>query len=274
MLNARQVKDILRENNLSINKKLGQNFLINEQLRDRIIDFCNIKNDDIILEIGPGLGALTEKIAQICEKVVGIEKDKGLAEYLKDRFEIIDQDILAYDFTKLSKEYNKNIKVIGNLPYYITSPIIFYLLDNKEYIDSIYITVQKEVADRIVAIPGSKDYGILSCSIQYHTKPTVKIRIPKSSFFPQPDVDSAFLELKILKEPSVKVTDERLFFNIIRSAFNQRRKTLFNAISNSPLLRIDKYKIKDALAKSGLDTSIRGERLSLTDFAGLTDALK
>ncbi|NQT95995.1 MAG: 16S rRNA (adenine(1518)-N(6)/adenine(1519)-N(6))-dimethyltransferase RsmA [Candidatus Omnitrophica bacterium] len=279
MLNVAQIKNIISENNLCINKRLGQNFLIDKIKRDKIIQACDIKKDDAILEIGPGLGALTEFLISLCKKLVGVEKDRGLNSLLKqqlsesENLELIQGDILKFDLKPLYKKYRKKIKVIGNLPYYITSPIIFHLIDQKECIDSIFITLQKEVAERIVAAPGGKDYGVLSLSVQYHCKPKILFSIPKSAFFPMPKVGSAFLELKIRKEPAVKVKDEALLFNIVKSGFSQRRKTLINALSARSSLKISKEKLKEVFDKAGLDPNIRGEALNLEDFARLTQFL-
>ncbi|MFC1807910.1 ribosomal RNA small subunit methyltransferase A [Candidatus Omnitrophota bacterium] len=308
MLNSRQIKQIIQDNSLYINKRFGQNFLINEKISDKLIASCDIREDDVILEIGPGLGALTEAILPLCKRVIAIDKDRGLSGILTKTFsscnnlEVINKDILKVDipsichsesqqwrsdrgrnvrgsaeptgFGQSQQECRKNkLKIIGNLPYYITSPIIFHLLEHKRYIDSIYITIQKEVAKRIVAQPGCKDYGVLTCGVGYHCKPEILMNIPKSSFYPQPKVDSSFLKLDILKEPSVNVEDEELLFKIIRSAFNQRRKTLFNALLNSAYLQISKETLTQAFSKTGLDPKIRGETLSLQDFAKFSSAI-
>jgi 16S rRNA (adenine1518-N6/adenine1519-N6)-dimethyltransferase len=280
MFNSRQIKDIIRKNGLSINKKMGQNFLVVESVRDEIIGYCDISNEDSILEIGPGLGVLTEAIYPLCKELIIVEKDKGFSVLLKDVFkdckniEIINADILKIDISRLYERVKKKIRVIGNLPYYITSPILFYLLENKNYLDSIYVTIQKEVAQRIVAAPGIKDYGILSCQMQYHFTPKVLMHIPKGCFFPLPEVDSALIELAIPKSPTVEVEDESLFFSIIRAAFNQRRKTLFNALSQSPFIKIDKFRLKKAFESAGITFNIRGETLSLQDFSRLASLLK
>jgi len=276
MFSSRQIKEIIKDNNFRINKSFGQNFLIDKNIRDKMVALCRIEKDDTVLEIGPGLGALTEAILPLSKRLIAVEKDKGLSGFLESaltaesNFEIISKDILKYDITEVCR---KKIKVIGNLPYYITTPVIFFLLKHREYIDSIYITVQKEVAERIVAKPSTKDYGLLSCSIQYYCQPKIYLNISKSCFFPCPQVDSAFLKLRIRKEPLVKTRDEDLLFKVIRSAFGQRRKTLFNALSKSPILRLEKVKLKKALDLSGLDPKVRGERLSIKEFRDLTEAL-
>ncbi|MFH1479376.1 MAG: 16S rRNA (adenine(1518)-N(6)/adenine(1519)-N(6))-dimethyltransferase RsmA, partial [Candidatus Omnitrophota bacterium] len=246
---------------------------------DAITMFCGIEKDDIILEIGPGLGALTEDIMPLCSKLIAVEKDRGLSACLKNIFhdnkklDIINKDILEYSIASLYRKHKKKIKVIGNLPFYITSPIIFHLLEYKKYIESIIITVQKEVAKRIISGPGSKDYGLLSCSVQYHTMPSIKMYMSKTYFFPVPEVDASLLELKIRKEPAVSVKDEKLFMGIIRSAFNQRRKTLYNALSKSVFVKIERLLLKEAFTKTGLDLRIRGEDLSLQQFALLSEEL-
>ena len=276
MLNTHQIKDRIKANDLFINKKLGQNFLIDRYKRDKIIDYCKILKTDTVLEIGPGLGAITESILSKADRLICIEKDKGFSKILEGKFKdndsikIINKDILECDLSLLG--YDK-IKVIGNLPYYITSSIIFHLLNYKNIIDSIFITIQREVAERIIAKESNKEYGVLSCSLQYHCDCKILEKLPKGLFFPRPDVDSSFLRLKILKKPSVKVKDEELLFKVIRSAFNQRRKTLFNSLSKSSLMEIDKDILSKAFDLSGLDRNIRGEKLSLSEFGLLSDYL-
>lgn len=279
MFSTRQIREIIRENNLRIHKYLGQNFLIDKNIRDRIVAACGLKREDVVLEIGPGLGALTEGILALCKRLIAVEKDRGLSIFL-ERFlgdsknlDVVNKDILTYDIVSLCKRQEKKIKVIGNLPFYITSPIIFYLLQNKKYIDSVHITVQREVAERMVSKPGSKDYGLLSCSVQYHSQPEIVMRIPRTVFFPRPEVNASLLKLSIRKEPAVKVKNEQLLFDIIKAAFNQRRKTLLNALSNSSTLRINKDSLKNTFEKSGFDSKTRGERLSLQEFALLTEKL-
>lgn len=279
MFSPPQIKKIIKENNLHILKRLGQNFLIDKNIRDKIVAICGIKKEDIVLEIGPGLGALTESILPLSKRLIAVEKDKGLSIFLKgllgtdQNLEVIDRDILDYDIACLYKEHKKIIKVIGNLPFYITSPVIFYLIKYKEYIDSAFITVQKEVAERIISKPGGRDYGLLSCSVQYHCQPKILMRVSKTCFFPRPEVDASLVKLNIRKEPAVKVKNELLFFKIIKAAFNLRRKTLFNALSQSPILKIDKGALKNAFDKLGFDFKVRGEKLSLQQFALLSEEL-
>jgi len=274
VLTSRQIKEIISNNSLCINKRLGQNFLIDKHMRDRIIDLCNISKDDAVIEIGPGLGALTESIQPLAGRFIAIEKDRGLASILNEKdFSILNKDILKFDLDSFIKDCNRKIKIIGNLPYYITSPIIFYLLEYRNHIESIFITIQREVAKRIVAGPGDKDYGILSLSLQYHSYPEILLSIPKNAFFPRPDVDSVFMQLKIRNKPPVVVKNKDLLFGVIKSAFNQRRKILLNALSGNSALYISKDKLRQVFDKVGLDLNIRGEALSLEDFAKLTDCL-
>jgi len=275
MYNSRQIKELISKNSLCINKRFGQNFLIDKGKRDRMISLCDMRSTDLVLEIGPGLGALTESILPECSKLIAIERDRGLAGILKSlyredkRLEILNLDILKYPIPSLSGK----IKVIGNLPYYITSPIIFHLLKNRDSIDSIFITVQKDVAERILSAPGSKNYGLLSLSVQYYCQPLKLCAIPKGCFFPVPSVDSIFLSLVIRKKPLVNVRDEKLFFMIMKAGFNQRRKTFFNALCKSSIISIDSHLLKEAFDISRLDSNVRAEDLSLEKFACLSETL-
>ncbi|MFH1287069.1 MAG: 16S rRNA (adenine(1518)-N(6)/adenine(1519)-N(6))-dimethyltransferase RsmA, partial [bacterium] len=243
---------------------------------------------DDVLEVGPGLGALTEVIVPEIKSFIAIEKDNGFASFLKEKFEIynnfsiVNEDILNFNVSNYvggasgSEQVllrQGNLKIIGNLPYYITSPIIFHLLSFKQYIDSIYITVQKEVAERITAKPGTKDYGLLSCSVQYHTAVSLEFKLTKGSFYPIPNVDSAFVKLDVLKEPSVKVKDEELLFKIIRAAFQFRRKKLLNALLQSGSIPVSKEGLEAVFEKLSLDKNVRGEVLNLAQFALLADSL-
>jgi 16S rRNA (adenine1518-N6/adenine1519-N6)-dimethyltransferase len=274
LLNSREIKKIFHDKHLFINKRLGQNFLVDKNKRDKIINLCDIRETDLILEIGPGLGALTESIQPVCKQLVAIEKDRGLAHILRDFFneknntEIVNSDILSYQIPQKMK-----MKVIGNLPYYITSPIIFHIISQKDRIGSIFVTVQKDVAKRITAKPGGKDYGILSLSVQYHCHAEILLNMAGPSFFPAPAVDSSFLRLLIREQPFVKVEDEGFLFSIIKSGFNQRRKTLFNALCNSKIHNISKDKLEHAFCLAGIDQKIRAEGMGLQEFACLSKVL-
>lgn len=257
-------------------KSLGQNFLIDKNIRRKIIDSLELKPSDIVLEIGSGRGELTALIAQRTAKLYALEIDNGLFPQLKDNLEgcsntlIINKDILKFNFKKyFSKpEYRKNrIKVFGNIPYYISSPIIEHLLKYRDKIDNIFITVQREFARRIVANPGSKEYGSLSCFVQYYTEPKIILNIKKTCFFPRPKVDSSLLRLRIRLNPPVNPKGEGLFFKIIRAAFNKRRKTLRNSLKGVIPLR----KLEQFFNKYGIDSLIRPEDLSLEDFAHLSN---
>jgi 16S rRNA (adenine1518-N6/adenine1519-N6)-dimethyltransferase len=275
LLSAAEIKKILKDNGLCVNKAMGQNFLISRDKRDKIINLCGIKSFETILEIGPGLGALTECIQPLCERLIAVEKDRGYLSLLNDFFknipsiELINSDILEYQIPCLRGK----LKVVGNLPYYITSPVIFHLVSQKNCIDSIFITVQKEVARRIIASPGSKDYGILSLSVSYHCQADILLDIEKKAFFPQPEVDSSFIRLIVRKKPLVEVKDEKYLFSVIKAGFNQRRKTLLNALSNSRTLKLDKNILVEVFSKLKFDFRIRAEQLGLREFALLSDAL-
>ena len=275
MYNPRQIKELINKNSLCVNKRFWQKFLIDKGKRDRMISLCDINSTDLVLEIGPGLGALTESILPRCSRLIAIEKDRGLVSILKDfyredkRLEILNMDILKYPVPSLSGK----IKVIGNLPYYITSPVIFHLLKNRDSIDSIFITVQKDVAERILSAPGSKNCGLLSLSVQYYCQPLKLCGISKGCFFPVPSVDSIFLSLTIRKKPLISVKDEKLFFMIMKAGFNRRRKTFFNALCKGSIISIDKRLLEEAFEISGLDSNVRAEDLSLEKFACLSEAL-
>lgn len=275
MYNPRQIKDLISTNNLYINKRFGQNFLIDKNKRDKMLSLCNIRNNDKVLEIGPGLGALTESILPQCARLIAIEKDRGLVNILKSfykedkKLELLNRDILKYAIPILPGK----IKVIGNLPYYITSPIIFHLLKYRDGIDSIFITVQKDVAERILSIPGSKSYGLLSLGVLYYCQSVKLCDIPKGCFFPVPKVDSTFLSLLIRKKPLVDVSNEKLFFSIMKAGFNQRRKTFFSALSKGVMVSMDKGLLREAFEISGLEKNVRAEALALDAFARFSETL-
>lgn len=271
-------------------KHLGQNFLYDPAILKRIIDVSDISSDDLVVEIGPGPGRLTRLLAESAERVIGIELDRGLYERLKKEFaeygniELIHSDALKFDYEKLPQ-----FKVVANIPYYITTPIIFRLIECKKNLKSMTLTLQREVAERIVAKPGNKDYGVLSIMAQYHTVPSLKFIIPRGAFRPVPKVDSAVLYMEIRKSPLVDVKDEGIFFNVVKTAFSQRRKMLLNALKSlyekshlpiSPLSKVGRLEcevgqggIKEILLSAGIDPQKRPETLSIEEFARLADAL-
>ena len=279
--NFKNTQEIIKKHNFSIQKKYGQNFLIDEHVLNKIIAAAELNKDDYVIEIGPGIGTMTERMAPECKHVTAIEIDKELIPILSetlsrfDNVDIINEDVLKVDLNKLIAERNDNkpVKVVANLPYYITTPIIMSLLENKIPIDTITVMVQKEVADRMMVGPGTKDYGALSLAVQYYAKPYIVANVPMNCFIPRPNVASAVIRLTCHKEPPVTVKDEKLMFNLIRASFNQRRKTLINGISNFSGLSYTKEQVAMALNSIGLSENIRGEALDLEKFAKLSDAL-
>lgn len=274
-------KEIINKYSFAFQKKFGQNFLIDSNVLESIIRGAEITKDDFVLEIGPGIGTMTQYLCEAARQVVAVEIDKMLIPILEDTLseydnvEVINQDVLKVDIKSLAEEKNngKPIKVVANLPYYITTPIIMGLFESGVPIDSITIMVQKEVADRMQTGPGSKDYGALSLAVQYYATAKVILNVSATCFMPRPNVDSAVIKLTRHKEPTVNVVDEKLMFKIIRASFNQRRKTLQNGLYNSSELRIPKEKTVAALEEMGLTPTIRGEKLSLEEFAQLSDIL-
>ncbi len=270
-----RIKNRLSENRIRAKKRLGQNFLSNGQALESIVRSANLSKSDCVLEIGAGIGNLSSMIAPLAGEFYALEKDltfkKILDKELSDfkNTQIIFTDILKFSLKSIFKD--KKIKVIGNLPYYITSPILLHLIKQKQYIDSIFITVQKEVAKRIVASPDNKDYGRLSCLLQYHTKPQLLEIFPKHFFIPRPKVDSALVKLEILDKPSVKVENEKIFFQVIKAIFLQRRKTLLNALSNAGW-KLGKKDITVILEDLDITPSIRGEKLSLFEIGRVSNA--
>ncbi|MFH1441784.1 MAG: 16S rRNA (adenine(1518)-N(6)/adenine(1519)-N(6))-dimethyltransferase RsmA [Candidatus Omnitrophota bacterium] len=254
-------------------KRLGQNFLIDKNIRKKIIEAAGLTHSDIVLEIGPGKGELTELAVEKASYIYAVEIDTQLSEILTESFKeranitIINQDILKFDFKEFFQNIDTKIKVIGNIPYYISTPIIEKLLNYREKIESIFITVQKEFAQRIISTGGSKKYGSLSCFLQYYTIPRIIFTISKTCFRPIPKVDSCLLKLQIRKEPAVKVKDEKLLFKIIRAVFNKRRKTLRNSLKDI----IPSQKLELFFKKYPVDKNIRPESLKLQDFANLAD---
>ena len=273
---------ILQKYNFNFQKKFGQNFLIDTRVLERIIESAEITKDDCVLEIGPGIGTMTQYLAEDAREVVAVEIDKNLIPILQndtlaeyDNVTIINDDILKVDINKIVQEKNNGqpIKVVANLPYYITTPIIMGLFESHVPIDNITVMVQKEVADRMKVGPGSKDYGALSLAVQYYAKPYLVANVPANCFIPRPNVDSAVIRLTRQEEPVVHVEDETLMFNIIRASFNQRRKTLQNGLKNSGLFPLTKEEIVASITEAGLLETVRGEALTLEQFAELSNIM-
>ena len=283
MILSKITKEFLRKHNIRIKKRLGQNFLIDEGILNRIVEIANLNKKDIVVEIGPGMGNLTKKLAQKVKKVLAIEIDENLVKLLKEtlrpysNIEIIHADILKIDLKKLLITGHRSpitkVKVVANLPYYITTPIIIHLLKAREILSNIVVMVQKEVGRRMVAKPRTKDYGAFSLLVQYYTKPQITIKVPRSAFLPEPEVDSCVVNLEVLEKPAVEVKDEELFFKVVRAAFEQRRKTLKNALSQTKDLRLSKKKVLEILEKADVKPLRRGETLSLEEFARLSNLL-
>ena len=272
---------VLQKYNFVFQKKFGQNFLIDTHVLDKIIRSAEITKDDFVLEIGPGIGTMTQYLACAAGKVVAVEIDRALIPILEDTLEgydnvtVINDDVLKVDIAKLAEEQNggKPIKVVAKLPYYITTPIIMGLFEKRVPVKSITVMVQKEVADRMQTGPGSKDYGALSLAVQYYAKPYIVANVPPNCFMPRPKVGSAVIRLDRFEKPPVEVKDENQMFRIIRASFNQRRKTLANGLRNSAELDFTKEKIEKAIETLGKGPSVRGEALTLEEFAKLSDAL-
>ena len=270
---------VLQKYGFNFQKKFGQNFLIDTGVLERIIAAAEITKEDCVLEIGPGIGTMTQYLAENAGEVVAVEIDKALIPILQDTLSdydnvtVINEDILNVDINKIVQEKNQGrpIKVVANLPYYITTPIIMGLFENHVPLKSITIMVQKEVADRMQVGPGTKDYGALSLAVQYYAKPRIVANVPPNCFIPRPNVGSAVIRLTRYDEPPVKVKDERKMFALIRASFNQRRKTLINSLANAPELKLSKEAVAEALEKIGLSPTIRGEALTLEQFARLSD---
>ena len=272
---------VLQKYNFVFQKKFGQNFLIDTHVLDKIIRAAEITKDDFVLEIGPGIGTMTQYLACAAGKVAAVEIDRALIPILEDTLDgydnvtIINNDILKVDIAKLAEEENggRPIKVVANLPYYITTPIIMGLFEKHVPLKSITVMVQKEVADRMQTGPGSKDYGALSLAVQYYAEPYIVANVPPNCFMPRPKVGSAVIRLDGYEEPPVKVRDEKMMFRIIRASFNQRRKTLANGLKNSAELDFTKEEIEAAIGSLGKGASVRGEALTLEEFAKLSDKL-
>ena len=273
--------EILKKYQFRMQKKYGQNFLIDANILHKIVEAAQITREDCVLEIGPGIGTMTQYLAERAKMVIAVEIDKNLMPVLQetlspyDNVKVIHDDILKVDINRIVQEENagKPIKVVANLPYYITTPIIMALFENHIALRSITIMVQKEVADRMQALPGTKDYGALSLAVRYYAEPEIIMKVPASCFMPRPNVDSAVIRLTRYEKPLVEAVDENWLFAVIRASFNQRRKTLINGLSNAGNLGISKEKIAEAIAQMGLSPTVRGETLTLEQFTELSNCL-
>ena len=272
--------EVLQKHNFHIQKKYGQNFLVDTNVLKKIVEAAEISKEDCVLEIGPGLGTMTQYLAERAGRVVAVEIDRNLIAILEetlagyDNVTLINADILKVDINKIVEDNRvRSVKVVANLPYYITTPIIMGLLESHAPVESITVMVQKEVADRMQVGPGTKDYGALSLAVQYYAKPEIVANVPSNCFIPRPNVDSAVIRLTRHREPPVQVEDEAGLFALIRAAFNQRRKTLVNALGNAPGLGITKEQAAEALERLGFSPAIRGEALTLEQFAQIAAAL-
>ena len=271
--------EVLQKYHFIFQKKYGQNFLIDTRVLDKIMGAADLTEDDCVLEIGPGIGTMTQYLAERAGEVVAVEIDRNLIPILEETLSaytnvtLINQDILKMDVKKLARERGKALKVVANLPYYITTPIIMGLFENHVPLKSITVMVQKEVAQRMQAGPGTKDYGALSLAVQYYARPEIVAYVPQNCFIPRPQVGSSVICLEKYDTPPVKVNAEEQFFAIIRASFNQRRKTLVNGLGNAPELGISKERTGEALERMGLPVTVRGEALSLEQFAELSNLL-
>lgn len=271
--------EVIQKYQFAFQKRFGQNFLIDAHVLEKIVSAAGITKDDCVLEIGPGIGTMTQYLAESAGQVIAVEIDTNLLPILTDTLKeysnvkVINQDILKVDINELVKEYNNGrpIKVVANLPYYITTPIIMGLFESNVPIDNITVMVQKEVADRMQVGPGSKDYGALSLAVQYYASPYIVANVPPNCFIPRPNVGSAVIRLTRYQEPPVQVKDPKLMFKLIRASFNQRRKTLQNGLNNSPEISFSKEEITKAIESLGVSPSVRGEALSLEQFAQLAN---
>ncbi len=278
--NPQNTIEVLQKYHFNFQKKFGQNFLIDTHVLDKIISAAGITKDDFVLEIGPGIGTMTQYLACAAREVVAVEIDKNLIPILEDTLQdyenvsVINDDILKVDIAALAEEKNQGrpIKVVANLPYYITTPIIMGLFEKNVPLESITVMVQKEVADRMQVGPGTKDYGALSLAVQYYAEPYIVANVPPNCFMPRPSVGSAVIRLTRHREMPVQVKDEKLMFRLIRASFNQRRKTLANGLKNSPELQFSKEEIETAIETLGKGASVRGEALTLEEFAKLANS--
>ena len=280
--NPQNTIEILKKYDFMFQKRFGQNFLIDTHVLEKIIKSAEITKDDLVLEIGPGIGTMTQYLCENAREVIAVEIDKNLIPILEndtlaeyDNVTIINEDILKLDLNALVQERNggNRIKVVANLPYYITTPIIMGLFESHVPLQNITVMVQKEVADRMQAGPGSKDYGALSLAVQYYATPYIAANVPQNCFMPRPNVGSAVIRLTLHEEPPVKVKNESFMFALIRASFNQRRKTLVNGLTNAAELKLSKEEVQNALEQMGLSATIRGEALTLEQFAELANLL-
>lgn len=278
-----ETKTIMKKYNIRANKSLGQNFLINNEVVENIVNSSEIKKEDMVIEVGPGLGTLTKYLLEKAGKVLCIELDTKMIKILNDRFsgydnfEVINADVLKVNLNEIIEESKKNetiknVKVVANLPYYITTPIIMKLLEDKLDIESITVMIQKEVADRLVEIPGGKNTGAITHTVYYYCESEKIMEVPNSSFIPEPEVTSEVIKMNLRKEPGVKVDNPKVMFMIIKSAFMQRRKTLLNALTNTKVF-INKEEGLNILKKLNLNENVRAEELSLQDFANIAQAI-
>ena len=278
--NRRNTSDIIQKYGFDFRKKFGQNFLIDNNILDKIIEAADITREDCVLEIGPGIGTMTQRLAEEAGAVVAVEIDKNLIPILNetladyDNVSILNEDILKVDINAIvAQNGGKPIKVVANLPYYITTPIIMALFESHVPLKSVTIMVQKEVADRMKVGPGTKDYGALSLAVQYYANPEIIARVPAACFMPKPNVDSTVIRLTRYERPPVEALDEEWLFAVIRASFNQRRKTLANGLANAGNIGVNRQRVEDVLAQMGLPASIRGEALTLEQFNELSNRL-
>lgn len=277
--NPKNTIEIIQKYEFSFQKKFGQNFLVDTHVLEKIIDAAGVTKDDMVLEIGPGIGTMTQYLAENAKQVVAVEIDSKLIPILEETLKeyqnitVINDDILKIDIGQLAKDYNRDrpIKVVANLPYYITTPIIMGLFESNVPIDNITVMVQKEVADRMQVGPGTKDYGALSLAVQYYAQPYIVANVPPNCFIPRPNVGSAVIRLTRHQSPPVQAADPGLMFKLIRASFNQRRKTLQNGLNNSPEICFSKEQIIEAIQSLGVSPTVRGEALTLEQFARLAD---
>jgi len=279
--NPQNTIEVLQKYHFNFQKKFGQNFLIDTHVLEKIISAANITKEDMVLEIGPGIGTMTQYLAEAAGKVIAVEIDRNLIPILSETLgsyenvTVINEDVMKLDIAELTERENggRPIKVVANLPYYITTPIIMGLFEKHVPLESITVMVQKEVAERMQTGPGNKDYGALSLAVQYYAEPYIVANVPPNCFMPRPKVGSAVIRLTCHEKPPVEVRDEKLMFDIIRASFNQRRKTLVNGLNNSPVLDFSKEEILQAVKSLGKGAGVRGEALSLEEFAALSNAL-